>query len=149
MRLVSEWLAREYPNERYQTNVRLGSLHPRLQGKFLSEAEQRLVGVFRRYADALVFLQTRTILVEAAILPQPGKISILHLYERLLPKTPDLREIWQLPIEKVLLCAIVDPVMVQLAREQGIRVVVFKPDWIDEYMKQVYPREATPTLTEL
>ena len=44
--MVSEWIAKFYPDAHYKTNVRIGSLHPRLGGKFLSESEQRMVGVF-------------------------------------------------------------------------------------------------------
>lgn len=149
MRLVSEYIAKTYPGESFKMNVRLGSLHPRLQGRFLSEAEQRMVGVFRRYADGLIFLQNEVILIEAAIRPQPGKISILELYKRLIPMTPDLAEIKDKPVRMVLLCAIDDPVMTQLAREKGIEVVMFRPQWVDEYIETLYPREQTATLTSL
>ena len=149
MRLVSEWIAREYPDRPYRTNVRLGSLHPRLKGKFLSESELRMAGVFRRWADALVFLDDRIILIEGAIRPQPGDISVLRLYKRLIPNTPDLAEYSNLPVEMVLLCSIPDPVLVELAREDGIRVVVYRPKWIEEYMEVLYPRERTATLTNL
>lgn len=147
MQLVADWISSEYPDANYRMNVRLGTQHPRLQGKFLTESEQRMAGVFRRWADAVIITKTELLLVEAAIRPQPGKIAQLHLYEMLLPSTPELEEFKNLTIVKVLLCAIPDPVLIQLARSQGIRVVTYRPDWVDEYISTLYPREQTATLT--
>lgn len=105
-----------------------------------------MVGVFRRWADALVFLPDKIVLIEAKILPQPGVISQLKLYEELIPKTPQLAEHYYKPVEKLLVCAIEDRVITELARREGIRVVVFRPAWIDAYMKIVHPWERTPGL---
>ena len=74
---------------------------------------------------------------------------MLRLYKRLIPNTPDLAEFSHLPVEMVLLCSIPDPLLVELAREDGIRVVVYRPKWIEEYMEVLYPRERTATLTHL
>jgi len=147
MRMVSEYLAKHYPNYPTKTRVRVGSIHPDLKPGTLSEAEQRMVGVFRRWADAVVFMPNKLILIEAAIRPNPGKISQLELYEHLLPKTPELAEHKRKPIEKVLLFAIEDPVVVSLAREKGIKAVYFRPRWIDEYLEVLYPRERRAPLT--
>lgn len=148
-RLVAEYVARFYSGYESSTHVHLGSTPPRLKGKFTTDSEARLVGVFRRWADALVFLPDRIILIEGKILPQPGVLSQLKLYEELLPKTPELAEHKGKPIEKVLVCAIEDPLITQLARREGVRVHVFHPSWIDEYMKIVHPWERTPGLGEL
>jgi hypothetical protein len=144
-RLVSEYVARFYPDDESRTHVHLGSIPPRLKGKFIPDEAIGLVGVFRRWADALVFKPDRIILIEGKILPQPGVISQLKLYEELLPKTPELEEHRGKPIEKVLVCAIEDPVISELARREGIRVQIFHPAWIDEYMKILHPWERTPT----
>lgn len=112
----------------------------------MSDEEARLVGVFRRWADALVFLPDRIVLIEGKILPQPGVLSQLSLYEELIPKTPELQEHWPKPIEKVLVCAIEDPLISELARRGGVRVVIFHPRWINNYLKIVHPWERTPGL---
>jgi len=148
MRMVSEFLAKEYADYPTKTRVRVGSVHTDLKPGDLSEAELRMVGVFRRWADAVVFMPDRLVLIEAAIRPSPGDISQLELYEHLLPITPELEEHKGKPIEKLLVYAIEDPVIVSMARDRGIKVVYFKPAWIDEYLKILYPRERRAPLTE-
>ena len=119
----------------------------RLKGRWSSESDERLVGVFRRWADALVILPDRLLLIEGKILPQPGVISQLKLYAELIPKTPELAEHKHKPIEMVLVCAIEDPLISELARREGITVRIFHPAWVDEYMKILHPRERTPGLS--
>ncbi len=148
-RLVSEFVNRFYRGHEVKLHARLGTVQPRLAGRYATDADLRLVGLFRRWADAVVFQPDRVVLIEGKILPQPGVLSQLNLYERVFAKTPEFSEHAHKPIEKVLLCAIEDPVVTQLAREQNVRVVVFRPKWIDSYLKILYPRERTPTPSDL
>jgi hypothetical protein len=149
MKMVSEYLAKKYQKYQSATRVRLGMLHPEL-GVNLSEAEKKsLMGSFRRWADAIVITPTTLILIEASILPDPGKISQLQLYERLLKLTPEYSEYMNRDIRKELVVAIEDPVLIQLAREQNIRVVVFTPDWISDYISTLAGRERQAPKTVL
>lgn len=145
--MVSEFLGKYYPDYAYKMRVRLGSLHPRLHPEELTDAEKRLMGVTRRWADCIVFLPDRLVLIEVAIRPSPGDISQLELYEHLVPHTPELEEYKDLPIEKLLVYAIEDPLIVSMARDRGIKVTYFKPDWIDDYLAILYPRERRSPLT--
>ena len=145
-RLVAEFIAKFYPDQESRTHVHLGSTPKRLKGRWATNEDGRLVGVFRRWADALVFLPDRLILIEGKILPQPGVLSQLMLYEELIPKTPELAEHREKPIEKMLVCAIEDKLISALARREGIQVRIFHPAWIDEYMKILHPWEKTPGL---
>lgn len=149
MRMISEWLAQEYPDWPYQTQVRLGQIQPRLDGQFVSEEERRMLGVWRRWADAIVYMPDRLILIEAAIRPDPGDISKLELYERLIPNTPELQEHSGKVVEKVLLYCLPDELLNTLAREHGIRVVYFRPDWVEDYLKELFPRERRAPHTPL
>jgi hypothetical protein len=146
MRLVSEFLAKYYPNYETRTRVRLGAIHPELHPETLSESEKSMVGVFRRWADAIVIMPDKLVLIEAAIRPSPGDISQIELYEHLLPLTPELEEFRALPIEKLLVFAIEDPVVVAMARERGINTRYFRPGWVDEYLDILYPRERRASL---
>lgn len=146
-RLVSEYLAKTYPDYPTQTRVRLGQLHPELRPGDLSDAERRLLKAFKRWADAIVIMPDKLVLIEAAIRPQPGKISQLELYEHLCPKTPELAEHKTKPIEKVLLLAIEDPVVASMARQRGIKVIYFHPNWVDEYLSILHPSERRAPLT--
>ena len=149
MRMVSEFLAERYPDLPYKTRVRLGSIHPDLKPHQLSESEKRMVGVFRRWADAIVFAPDRLILIEAAIRPSPGDISQLELYMHLVPMTPELQAYKDFSIEPLLVYCIEDPVIVEMARQRGIKVVYFHPSWIDDYLQILYPRERRAPLTYL
>ena len=149
LRLVSEFLAQEYRDYPYQTHVRLGSIRPRVDGAFVGDEEVRMLGVFRRWADALVILPDRLVLIEAAIRPEPGDISMLELYERLIPNTPELAEHVGKPVEKVLLYCMPDDLLLTLAREKGIQVRYFRPAWVEEYLKELYPRERRAPFTPL
>jgi len=141
MQMVTEWLMKTHPGDRWQTRVRLGSPSPTSPNPEMSVEEKAMVGMWRRWADAVIFLADKLILVEAAIRPDPGKISQLELYEMLVPHTPELEPWKGLPIEKVLLYAIEDPATVHLARNKGVRAVEYKPDWLNDYMKLLMPRE--------
>jgi len=147
MRLVSEYLAKNYADYPTRTRVRVGSIHPDLKPEQLSESEKKMVGVFRRWADAIVFMPDRLVLIEAAIRPSPGDISQLQLYEHLLPHTPELAEHKDKPIEKVLLWAIEDPPIAAMARQYDIKVIYFHPGWVDDYLRILYPYERSASLT--
>lgn len=140
-RLVSEFCREFYPDDEIRFHVRLGSIPRRFKGKYLSEAEERLIGVWRRWADAVVFRPDRLVLIEAKIVPKPGVISQMEVYEELIPKTPEFAEHVHKPIEKLLLCAVEDPVVTRKARERDIRVVIFHPLWVDDYLEILFPRE--------
>jgi len=145
--MVSEFLAKFYAEYPTQTRVRVGRINPRLDAADLTPEETRMLGMWRRWADAVVFMPDRLILIEAAIRPSPGDISQLELYEHLLPMTPEFAEHKGKPIEKMLVYALEDPVIVDMARQHGIKVVYFRPDWIDDYLKIIYPRERRAPLT--
>jgi len=150
LRLVAEYLEKYYSKHTYQMRVRLGSLHPSLRWEEMTEEERRMVGVWRRWADAIVVTDSEVILIEAAIRPEPGDITKLLLYEKLLYHTPELKDvISDRYVVKELVYALEDPLVVELARENNIRVRYFKPDWVDDYLKLLYHRERRSPLTNL
>lgn len=147
IRLVDEFLVEYYPGQHYMTRVRLGSTHPGLPIEGLPENEKNMLGVWRRWADAVVFMPDHLILIEGAIRPSPGDISLLEVYEFLIPHTPELAEWRNRHIEKVLVYALEDPLTIALARQKGIKVIFFRPPWINDYLKALYHRERRAPLT--
>ena len=139
--MIGEWVAQTFPDVEWQTNVRLGSLTPRNeQGRYTVE-ELRLLGVWRRRVDAMVFLPDRLLLVEAVLRSQPGKVSTLNLYEMLVPQTPELRPYRHLPVQKVLLYCIEDPVLNILAKKENILPIQFVPSFFDEWFEKLARRK--------
>jgi len=141
MQLLTEWLMKNYSHAKWQTRVRLGSPHPSLTERAMTETEERMVGSWRRWADAVIFNGDKVIIVEAAIRPDPGKISQLQLYDQLFATTPEFKEHWSKKRELVLLYGVEDMALVALARRQGIRCVQYVPDWLPDYLAILYPRE--------
>ena len=140
-RLVSEWTRLTFPTGHVKENVRLGALNPALQDTTLTENELRALGVFRRWVDALVIEPKVVHLVEGKIRNTPGALEQLALYRHLLPLTPELQDVAHLPIVSHLVWVIADPVVEMMAREQGVRVHVYHPPWVDDYLKMLHPRE--------
>jgi len=149
MRMVSEYLLSHYGDYSYKMRVRLGSTPPPAPGRFRSQVEERMVGLWRRWADAVVFKPDRVIIIEAAIKPDPGDITKLQLYKRLFPHTAELQRFANLPLALELVYALEDAVVLELAREAEIKVVYFKPDWVDDYLSILYPRERRAPLGDL
>ncbi len=145
-RLVSEYLERTWPKARKVVRVRLGQVQALLPTEVLSQPELNMIGVLRRWADAVVLLPDRSIIVEGAILPDPGDISRLLYYEALFKRTPEYSDRWPLPVEKVLLLAIPDPLLVSLGSASGVRVVTYTPAWIQAYVESLSKNKqrATP-----
>jgi len=139
--MIGEWVATTFPDAPWQTNVRLGPITPRnSQGRFTVE-ELTMLGIHRRRVDAVVFLPDRLLLVEAVLRSDPGKLSILKLYEMLLPQTPELREYLDLEVQKVLLFVIEDPTLSLLARKEDILPIQFVPSFFDEWFNKLRYRD--------
>jgi hypothetical protein len=147
MRMVSEYIAKNYSHGKAMTRVRLGALHPTLLMEGLDAAETAMMGIWRRWADAIVILPSKLILIEGAILADPGDISKLIIYKSLIPHTPELSDYLKLDIEMQLVYSIEDPLIVITARQVGIRTVMFQPDWILDYIKELQYRKQRPSLT--
>lgn len=149
MRMVSEYLVKFYAKYPCYTRVRLGSIPSQLKVRTESLAEERMKGVWRRYADAVVVKPQQIVIIEASIRPDPGDISKLKLYKHLFPHTPEFQPYTNRPIALELVYAMPDVVLQQLARDEGIKVIKFKPDWLDDYLSILYPHERRAPLTNL
>jgi len=126
------------------TRVRLGALdQPRYQGRYAPE-ELRALGVLRRWADAIVITKQDMVLIETKIRPTPGVVSQLEIYGELVQYTPELRQYQGRRLRLELVFAIQDPVVTAYAEKRGIRVVHFCPEWVLEYLEELYPREQRP-----
>lgn len=133
-RMVIEYLMKYFSEYEHETQVRLGVLPATIGGQKLTRAEQYALNTFRRYADAIVRMPDRLILIEASITPSPGYISQIELYRRLIPLTEDIG-IWrEKPLAAQYVVAYEDPVVSMMARENNIDVVIFRPEWVDEYL---------------
>lgn len=141
MQMLAEWLTKTQRGKRWMTRVRLGSPKPAVPTPNMSVEERAMIGSWRRWADALILEKDQVTIIEAAIRPNPGKISQLELYAMLFPHTPELAAWKSAKINLVLLYAIEDPATVLLAREKGIKAIEYKPSWLPSYLDILMPRE--------
>lgn len=135
-RLVAEWLALRHGDDYYQQNVRVGSMPLAFGNQDLDPMEAKLVhSAYARWADAVVFTPDVVTIVEAKIVAHPTALGQLRLYKRLLPFTPNVRIPIGARIDMLLLYAIPDDHVLELAREDGIAVEQYHPAWVDVYME--------------
>jgi len=142
MRLVSEYLLAAYPKAIHLTRVRLGTWEPQAKGLQLTEAELKMLGSFRRWADAIAITEDEMVLVEGAIRPDTGEASKLQIYAELVPSTPELSDYLHLPLRMELVYAIGDAVVIDFCRRQGITTVEYRPAWLGEYFERLARRQA-------
>jgi len=141
MQLLNEWLAANYADALVMTRVRLGTLADVETRTGLTYERQRALSVWRRWADAIVITQRMVRVVEAKIRPDPGVVSQLKLYLRLVPHTPELEQYLSRPRKGVIVYAVEDPQIREMAKEEGFELHYFRPDWIEPYLAELYPRE--------
>jgi len=135
-RLLSEWVAKKYPDDRVMFRVRLGR-PPSWAAKSIAEgAPPEMYKIYQRWADAIIIREKELILIEAKIRPIPGVVSEINLYYQLIPKTPEFAEFMNRPIRKIILLAMRDPEIIELAAMDDIEVVIYTPDWVIEYLKE-------------
>jgi len=139
--MIGEWVAETFPDVEWGTNVRLGPMTPRNGHGRFTQDELRLLGVWRRRVDALVYLPDRLLLVESVMRSDPGKLSQLELYEILIPQTPELQPYLHLRIQKVLLYVIEDPALLILCKRKDILPIQFVPSFFNEWFAHLRPRD--------
>ena len=125
-RLVSEWLLKTHPNALQWRRVRVGPLP--------EGPDAAMYGIVRRWADIVFKDEEGVHIIEAKMRPDPGAISQLQVYARLFPTTPEFREYWGLPLHLHLLTTSKDPVVLELAQEQGIHYEIYMPAWAKKYL---------------
>ncbi len=104
-----------------------------------------LLANYRRYADALIIMPAELILIEAKIVATPGIVSTLELYGKLLPLTPELSEYRARRVRMMLLWAVNDATLATIARQHGIEVEVYTPDWVVQDLSARYGQHLRTT----
>ena len=144
LRMVAEYVRSAYPDASLWMRLRLGTLIPDHPRPDMTPEEEKMSGVFRRWADAVVVTGSELIVIEGSMRSETGKPSQLAIYGLLVPHTPDLKEHLHLRLVLEMVVAIEDPVVSAYARKQGIRTTVYEPDWLPLWRAQLHRRERRP-----
>jgi len=124
-------------------NVRVGQPSEELRKRLAPDIKESILKLWVGSVDAIVFLENEVILVEVFIRNQFGKVEQLLYYEWLFKKDPAFKEHWNKRIRKMLVTPIKNPWYEEFARQFGIEVVYYTPDWIKPYIATLRPRERT------
>lgn len=137
VRLTAEWMAQQYPQGGYTLNAYLG---PALDGLVEEKGLERALresAPWRPRVDALVEESGRLVLVEAEIRQPRNAVGNLLVYRNLVDTTPELRAYWGRPTGMVLLMPWTNATIDAMARTAGIRVEIYNPPWIAEYVAEL------------
>jgi len=147
-RLISEWLANEFPTIPHILNVRLGAIRPAIEVEDLTPEELAMLGVKRRRADAIILFPAKNVLVECKIVPDIDVIARLELMRELVRLTPELGNRRKLPVECWILTAVDSPLFEAYAHAKDIRVFIYSPPWARRYIAELAGRKRRPPVLE-
>ena len=140
-RMLSEYVSAQYPGAEAFFRVRLGPLTTLADSRGLTDEERAMLGSFRRWADVVVVTPRELIVIEGKMRAKPDALGQLRLYRGLLLQTPELARFLDRPVALELVVAIEDPAVSRIAGEFGVRVRIYKPSWLAEWLAEVRPRE--------
>jgi len=140
---VSEYVARRYPGVPVRLHARLGTQPSSATGEELSEEERRMLRVYMRWADAIVFRPEETIVIEGKLKGSeyPKALGELEIYVALVRHTAEYAHLLADRIVGELLIPTRDPTLETLARRKGFRVVLWAPPWLSAYLDVIYARQ--------
>jgi hypothetical protein len=92
---------------------------------------------WRFWVDAVVLLRDRLVLIEGKIRTPAEGLGQLLLYKALLVETPEMAPYRHHTVELVLVTPRPDPRVIGVAGNLGIKVEVYTPEWVREYLREV------------
>ena len=135
--LLREWAPLKYPQGQLFENVRLGPTQAKLVGVEVSPGFARALMVELWYADGLIVLPDQVLVVEAKVKATPGAVGQVKFYIRQLMRMPEMNDLLRLPLIPVVLFAEDDDEVTKFCRQEGVRVELYTPAWIVDYLNQV------------
>jgi hypothetical protein len=139
-RLLHEWSILQPWVTPPQYELRLGPTPLSAAQPSLTPEILALLRNSNRYADLVGITAKEIQVVEAKMIADPGAVSQVLHYRDLVYATPLLRQYTSRVVQPVLLWAVDDAIVHQTAVRQGIRVIVFTPAWVNEYLQRSFLR---------
>ena len=135
--LLREWAGVRYPGAPLWEQVRLGPTSAKVSGVTILPALEAMLRVELWYADGIILLPNEVLCIEAKVKASPGAIGQVLFYLRLMLSTPEVQPYLAIPFVPVVLFAEDDATVNQFARQMGVRVELYTPPWIQEYLTRV------------
>lgn len=133
-RLLQEWVGLRYSSAQVWYELRLGPTARTLLGVQVSPALEAMLRVANWYADAVIVDGNEIVLVEAKVEPTPSAVGQVLWYYQLARATPALAPYTNLAIVPTVLFGEDDEQLNAWVRSMGIRVELYTPPWIAEYL---------------
>ena len=136
-RYVAQWVIENYPHEQVFYNLRLGGVPSEVAARYPGIDVNRMARVYKKTCDAVVVTKTELILIEGELRRPLLALGELIIYRDLISTTPELKLWSHFPIRTVLLCPVEDPSLDMALATHKIEKAVFKPPWVEQYLKEV------------
>lgn len=118
--------------------MRLGGVTEDERGALPAGVSERIYMVTQRYADAVCILEDRVEIWEAKLIRPLAAVTQLQLYERLFRRTPEFAAYRDADIALGIVTPIRDPDLEDIARDAGIEIHYWEPEWVSEYLRGYY-----------
>jgi hypothetical protein len=138
-RLLHEWAIMQPWEAGPWYELRLGPTPQVTGGGYVAPNFARMLTVFNRYADLVGITRGEIAVVEAKMQFDPGAISQVQHYVDLVLATEFIKKYPNRVVTPIILVAIDDPIVHQRATAAGIRVELFTPQWVNEWLMRRYP----------
>lgn len=128
-RLLSEYLAKAYPQAKIIQEARLIAPDPEAKAKYGPAVHRNFGGTLLGYPDAVVILPNEVQIWEAKIFADGGAIGQLEGYGAGWPQSTLGADYVGRPVTLHLLATRSNSLYDQVAAEKGITVVIYAPAW--------------------
>jgi hypothetical protein len=123
---------------------RLGPLTRSQLEPTMDVKELKLLDNWRHYCDLLIVGKDEVLIVEAGIRWGPEHFGKLLAYGYLFKLTPDFADVHDYPLRLIGVGALWDDIAWHLCQEYGIEPVLFRPWWLEEYLRTLEFRKSRP-----
>jgi hypothetical protein len=136
-RYIVEWAEAKYPGAKKQFNVPIGPVPESVIQIFGFTKGTRFFRPYRPKVDCVIFLADKLIVAEAEIWVPKAALRDLILYKQLVPQTPEFSNYADKPNEFYLVMPERIGWVEEIAKQNNIKIDIFKPDWISEYVEML------------
>jgi hypothetical protein len=136
-RYVIEWVNENYPNDRVFFNFRLGPAPLALAEKYPGIDINRYARVWKRTCDAVIITKDEILLIEGELRRPVEGLGELLIYRDLIWSTTELSPYRDHKIRTILLVPLHDPQADAVAKKNEVETIIYRPKWVDEYLKEV------------
>jgi hypothetical protein len=130
------YCAEHYPTAEVRLSCPLGGIPKETLRDYGLLKGLRVYRPWRPEVDGVVILKNMVILIEAKVFKYMDGLSKLPVYKSLIPQTPELKHVAHLPVYMKLLIPYRIPWVLEAAKDLGVTVEVWTPDFIREVWEE-------------